>query len=97
VLFVFCETAAQVIIRAFSTELFPTSHRGTAAGWIAFVQALGWSIGLWLAGALTGLWGTLFDATTGLAFLAIKRHLYERLTTPLLAGLSLPLDRIFRE
>jgi len=27
----------------------------------------------------------------------IKRHLYERLTTPLLAGLSLPLDRIFRE
>jgi predicted MFS family arabinose efflux permease len=71
VLFVFCETAASVIIRAFSTELFPTSHRGTAAGWIAFIQALGWSVGLWLAGAMTGLWGTLFDATTALAFLAL--------------------------
>jgi predicted MFS family arabinose efflux permease len=70
-LFVFCETASQVIIRAFSTELFPTSHRGTAAGWIAFVQALGWSVGLWLAGALTGIFGTLFDATTCLAFAAL--------------------------
>ncbi len=75
VLFVFCETAAQVIIRAFSTELFPTSHRGTAAGWIAFVQALGWSGGLWLAGAMTGLWGTLFDATTCLAFAALAAGL----------------------
>jgi predicted MFS family arabinose efflux permease len=26
--FVFCATAAGVIVRAFSTELFPTSHRG---------------------------------------------------------------------
>jgi predicted MFS family arabinose efflux permease len=71
VLFVFCETAGQVIIRAFSTELFPTSHRGTAAGWIAFVQALGWSVGLWLAGAIARIRGTLFDATTILAFLSL--------------------------
>jgi MFS family permease len=70
-LFVFCSTASGVIIRAFSTELFPTSHRGTAAGWIAFVQALGWSVGLWLAGAIARIRGTLFDATTGLAFAAL--------------------------
>jgi MFS family permease len=70
-LFVFCETAAQVIIRALSTELFPTSHRGTAAGWIAFVQAIGWSVGLWLAGVMTGAWGTLFDATTVLSLAAL--------------------------
>jgi putative MFS transporter len=76
-LFVFCETAGQVIFRALSTELFPTSHRGTAAGWIAFVQALGWSAGLWLAGEMAGVWGTIFDATS---FLAL---------TSLLAGLLL--------
>jgi len=70
-LFVFCETASQVIIRAFSTELFPTSHRGTAAGWIAFVQALGWSAGLWIAGAMTGPWGTLFDAVSILALASL--------------------------
>jgi len=75
-LFVFCETAAQVIFRALSTELFPTSHRGTAAGWIAFVQALGWSIGLWLAGAMTGPWGSLFDATSILALASLFGGLF---------------------
>jgi MFS family permease len=74
-LFVFCETAGQVIFRALSTELFPTSHRGTAAGWIAFVQALGWSAGLWLAGEMTGVWGTLFDATSVLALASLAAGL----------------------
>lgn len=75
-LFVFCETAAQVIFRALSTELFPTSHRGTAAGWIAFVQALGWSLGLWLAGAMTGPWGSLFDAASYLALASLVGGLF---------------------
>ena len=48
--FVFCETAGTMIIRALSTELFPTSHRGTSAGWIAFVQTIGWAAGLALVG-----------------------------------------------
>ena len=74
-LFVFCETAGQVIFRALSTELFPTSHRGTAAGWIAFVQALGWSVGLWLAGALTGVMGSLFNATSVLALSSLAAGL----------------------
>lgn len=74
-LFVFCETAGQVIFRALSTELFPTSHRGTAAGWIAFVQALGWSVGLWLAGAMAGVMGSLFTATSVLALASLASGL----------------------
>jgi MFS family permease len=49
-LFVFCNTAAGVVVRAFSTELFPTSHRGTSAGWLFLVQTFGWAIGLALVG-----------------------------------------------
>jgi predicted MFS family arabinose efflux permease len=49
-LFIFCTTAGGVIIRAFSTELFPTSHRGTAAAWLSLVQTLGWAAGLALVG-----------------------------------------------
>lgn len=48
--FVFCQTAGGTIIRALSTELFPTAHRGTSAGWIALVQTLGWAIGLFAIG-----------------------------------------------
>jgi predicted MFS family arabinose efflux permease len=49
--FVFCQTAGGMVIRAFSTELFPTAHRGTSAGWIALVQTLGWAAGLAVVGA----------------------------------------------
>jgi MFS family permease len=48
--FVFCNTAGGVIVRALSTELFPTSHRGTSAGWVALVWTLGWAAGLGLVG-----------------------------------------------
>jgi putative MFS transporter len=51
--FVFCATASGVIVRAFSTELFPTSHRGTSAGWAQLLQTLGWAAGLALAGVGT--------------------------------------------
>ena len=45
-LFVFCNTAGGVIVRAFSTELFPTSYRGTSAAWLSLIQTLGWALGL---------------------------------------------------
>jgi MFS family permease len=48
VLFVFCNTAGGVIVRAFSTELFPTSYRGTSAAWLSLVQTVGWAVGLGL-------------------------------------------------
>jgi len=53
VMIVFCATAGTVVIRALSTELFPTSHRGTSAGWLSLVDTLGCAAGLALVG-----WGT---------------------------------------
>ena len=47
---VFCAAAGQVIVRALSTELFPTSQRGTAAGWLSLVETLGAAVGLGLLG-----------------------------------------------
>lgn len=47
---VFSQTAGSVMLRATSTELFPTSHRGTAAGWATMSETLGWAIGLALVG-----------------------------------------------
>lgn len=49
--FVFCATAGEVIVRALSTELFPTSHRGTSTGWAQLLQTLGWALGLVIVGS----------------------------------------------
>jgi putative MFS transporter len=53
-LFVFCNTAGGVIVRAFSTELFPTSYRGTSAAWLSLIQTLGWALGLALVSLAGG-------------------------------------------
>lgn len=45
---VFCQTAGGMVLRALSTELFPTSQRGTSAGWVVLVQTMGWAVGLGL-------------------------------------------------
>jgi MFS transporter, putative metabolite:H+ symporter len=52
---VFASSAGEVIVRAFSTELFPTSQRGASAGWLTLLQTIGWIAGLWLVGAGTWL------------------------------------------
>jgi putative MFS transporter len=65
--FVFCQTAGVTILRAFSSELFPTSHRGTAAAWAMLVQTLGWAGGLWLVGLATQAGAEIADVTTRLA------------------------------
>ncbi|HSP97079.1 MAG TPA: MFS transporter [Candidatus Dormibacteraeota bacterium] len=57
-LFVFCNTAGGVIVRAFSTELFPTSYRGTSAAWLSLIQTLGWALGLELVSLVGGDIGT---------------------------------------
>jgi AAHS family benzoate transporter-like MFS transporter len=46
-------TAADVVVRALATELFPTSHRAAAGGWLIGVQTVGWSLGLFGVGLLT--------------------------------------------
>ncbi len=47
-LYVFCMSAGDVVIRALSTELFPTSHRGSSGGALIAVQSLGFAGGLLL-------------------------------------------------
>jgi MFS transporter, putative metabolite:H+ symporter len=53
--FVFCNSAGGAVVRAFSTELFPTSYRGTSAAWLSLMQALGWAGGLFLVGLGTDI------------------------------------------
>ena len=48
-----CGAASEIVLRALATELFPTSHRATAGGWLILVQTAGWSIGLLLVGLLS--------------------------------------------
>lgn len=43
-------TAGDVVVRVFATELFPTSSRGSAAGWLTLLQSLGWGSGLLVMG-----------------------------------------------
>ena len=49
-LFIFGQSMGDLVIRAISAELFPTSHRGTSSGWLALVQSLGWFFGLSFVG-----------------------------------------------
>jgi MFS family permease len=56
---VFATMASNVIIRAFSTELFPTSQRATSAGMLSLAETLGAGIGLLSLGALTRQEGDL--------------------------------------
>ncbi|MGI9432148.1 MAG: MFS transporter, partial [Myxococcota bacterium] len=43
-------SAGEVVMRALATELFDTSHRATAVGWLILVQTLGWAGGLFIVG-----------------------------------------------
>jgi MFS family permease len=56
---ILCTSAGEVVIRALSAELFPTSQRGSATGWLILVQSLGWALGLFLAGLGPDPWAGL--------------------------------------
>ena len=49
-LVVLCSSASGIALRAAASELFPTTHRATASGWLILVETLGWSAGLFLVG-----------------------------------------------
>jgi putative MFS transporter len=49
---VFCQSGKTAVLRAWSTELFPTAWRASAAAWLAAAATLGGITGLALAGAL---------------------------------------------
>jgi predicted MFS family arabinose efflux permease len=70
-LFVFCNTAGGVVVRAFSTELFPTSYRGTSAAWLSLMQSLGWSGGLALVGLGTYEPGDIARMTSLIALVVL--------------------------
>jgi MFS family permease len=76
-LFVFCNTAGGVVVRAFSTELFPTSFRGTSAAWLSLIQTLGWAGGLALVSV-----GTDIATTTSLISLVVLVAALALLTLP---------------
>lgn len=58
-LLVFTLMGANVIIRALSSELFPTAHRGTSTGVLALTETLGAALGLLLLGLLQQQGGDL--------------------------------------
>jgi len=64
---VFTLTGGNTILRALGGELFPTSYRGTAAGWLQLAESAGRSGGLFLVG-----WGTAraIDITTMISTVA---------------------------
>ena len=68
VLFVFCSTAQQTIMRAVATELFPTAYRGTASGWNALIETLGAALGLTILSFGTDAAGNIAFMTSVLAF-----------------------------
>ncbi|MCC6850160.1 MAG: MFS transporter [Deltaproteobacteria bacterium] len=59
---VFFQGGKMTIIRAWAAELFPTSFRGAAAGWLTAAGALGGMSGLAAAGALAGPAGGIHAA-----------------------------------
>ena len=61
--------SGNVVIMAFSSELFPTSLRGTSAGLVMLLGATGAGIALLLVGALTGAPG---DITVYVPILALS-------------------------
>ncbi len=68
---VFCLTGGSTIARALGGELFPTSYRGTAAGWLQLAEAAGRSGGLFLIGAGTARAIDIASMISGVAFAAM--------------------------
>jgi putative MFS transporter len=56
---VFASMASGVVQRTFATELFPTSMRSSAGGWVLLVETLGASIGLFAFATLVAQNGNL--------------------------------------
>ncbi len=73
--FVFCATGGHVILRALSAELFPTSQRSTAAGWLELLDTLGAAAGLALVGAAAQLVGGLAASVSWCALFMIPAGL----------------------
>jgi putative MFS transporter len=65
---IFCLTGGSTIARALGGELFPTSHRGTSAGWLQLAESAGRSGGLFLVSAGTARAIDISSMISGVAF-----------------------------
>jgi MFS family permease len=70
-LYVFCMSGADIVIRALSAELFPTSHRGSSGGALIAVQAIGFAAGLFLFAIGTELVGEPWRVVTWVSFASL--------------------------
>jgi MFS family permease len=77
------------LLSTYGAELFPTSHRSTAAGARLGLATLGSSVGLALESALYGLTGSHWSAISILLCAALLAPLVVALALPETAGRSL--------
>ncbi len=68
---VFVVSGGNAIVRALSTELFPTASRGTAAGWLMLVETLGAALALDAVTRLTPADESVATAVSLLAWLTL--------------------------
>jgi len=68
---IFTLTGGNTIARALGGELFPTSYRGTSAGWLQLAEAVGRSGGLFLVGAGTSRAIDIASMISGVAFASL--------------------------
>ena len=64
-------TGGSTIVRALATELFPTSYRGTASGWLQLLEALGAAAALFAVSWLTPTGESVFPAVRGVVFVSL--------------------------
>jgi MFS family permease len=77
----FFGTAGDVVMRALSSEVFPTSHRSTAMGFMILLQSLGWSVGLVLVSAGAGAGIEVANMVSGMS-LAMSLEAFAFLFVP---------------
>jgi predicted MFS family arabinose efflux permease len=81
--------AGGVLLRTFAAELFPTSHRSTAAGAMAVVTTLGAVLGLSAQSLLYGALGSHWEAISILVLVALATPLIVRFAFPETSGRAL--------
>jgi MFS family permease len=86
---VFFQGGKMTVIRTWAAELFPTSFRGAAAGWLTAAGALGGMGGLGLAGTLAPLVGGIHVALAMIASAGVLAAAAVLLWLPETRGLEL--------
>lgn len=85
---VFLLSAGNTVIRAFSTELFPTASRGTATGWLMLLETAGAAVALTAVTRMTPAGESVVPAVSLLVFLTLGAALVA-LLLPETANLEL--------